>query len=325
MPQSHEVSVVIAARNARETIGSAVASALGEPEVSEVILVDDASSDGTGSAALEIAADDPRLQVIRVERNIGPAAARNLAIGRSTAQYVALLDADDRFVPGRLGHLLAIPGWDLAADNIAFHSGSEPDLSSGSEQVERVDRLNLAQFVEGNLSGDANRGELGFLKPVIRRSFLERHGLAYDETIRLGEDYDLYVRCLQHGARFMLSHRVGYLARVREDSLSSRHGTADLAALLAATERHLRTEVSAEARRSMRRLRRQVRNRLLLREFLDRKATGGLGAALAFALAPPTRFAPIAKGILRDKLRSSRTPGAGVRDTLLPVSGAAGP
>jgi succinoglycan biosynthesis protein ExoU len=33
---------------------------------------------------------------------------------------IALLDADDMFLPGRLGRLLAIPGWDLIADNIAF-------------------------------------------------------------------------------------------------------------------------------------------------------------------------------------------------------------
>ena len=75
----------------------------------------------------------------------------------------------------------------------------------------------LVDFVEGNLSQKgAARCELGFLKPVMRRAFLERHGLRYDPQLRLGEDYDLYTRCLMKGARFALSHRVGYRAEVRE-------------------------------------------------------------------------------------------------------------
>lgn len=318
MPHSREVSIVIAARNAQATIGAAVASALGQDEAAEVIVVDDASSDGTAKAASAGAAGDPRLLILRSARNIGPAAARNLAIRRGSAPCIALLDADDRFVPGRLRHLLELPGWDMAADNIAFFFGDIPTPPRGDDRVEVLD---LAGFVAGNLAGTGgDRGELGFLKPVLQRDFLERHGLAYDETIRLGEDYDLYVRCLQKGARFALSHRVGYLAEVRGDSLSSRHSTSDLAALLAAAERHLACEGAPEARRAMRHLRRQLRNRLLLREFLDRKAQDGLGAAIAFALAPPSRFAPIARGVLADKMRGRRNQSVPVRATLLSVS-----
>lgn len=322
MPQCRQVSVVIAARNAEDSIGRAVLSALEQTEVAEVIVVDDASTDETGTAAHDVAPGDPRLDVIRTERNIGPAAARNLAIGRSSAPFIALLDADDCFLPGRLGHLLDLPDWDMAADNITFFSGAIPSLPRGSDRIETLD---LVRFVEGNFSRKGeNRGELGFLKPVLRREFLHRHGLGYDEHLRLGEDYDLYVRCLQRGARFVLTHRVGYLAEVRETSLSSHHTTSELSALVAATDRHIETAATAEARYAMRAHRRQLVNRYLLRAFLDRKSAGGVMAALAFALRPPSRLAPIAMGVLADKLRGSSNGGSRVRTTLLPVSDASG-
>ncbi|MFG3656131.1 glycosyl transferase family A, partial [Klebsiella pneumoniae] len=49
--------------------------------------------------------------------------------------------------------------------------------------------LNIKGFIDGNISRrGASRGEIGFLKPVMRRAFLDAHGLRYDEKLRLGED-----------------------------------------------------------------------------------------------------------------------------------------
>ena len=112
--------------------------------------------------------------------------------------------------------------------------------AAGYHLMTTIIDIDLNAFVRANLSGgDSNRHEWGFLKPLIRRDFLTRHGLVYDETLRLGEDYDLYVRMLQAGARFRAIREVGYAARWRDDSLSSRHRTADLAALCRASESHL--------------------------------------------------------------------------------------
>ncbi|NNF89943.1 MAG: glycosyltransferase family 2 protein, partial [Boseongicola sp.] len=107
------VSVIMAAWNAEATVGRAVASALAEPETAEVLLIDDASTDATVAAARQAAGGDPRLRVIRQQLNYGPAAARNLGLRRSTAPFVALLDADDVFLGGRLAHLFSLPEWDL--------------------------------------------------------------------------------------------------------------------------------------------------------------------------------------------------------------------
>jgi succinoglycan biosynthesis protein ExoU len=322
MAHSPDICVVIAARNARSTIKAAVASALAEPEVAEVVLVDDASTDDTASEARAAARGDARLQVIAPQTNLGPAAARNLAIDRSKAPLIAVLDADDRFVAGRFAHLLSLPDWDIVADNIAFVQGT--DWIPPETAPERTETLDLTGFVRGNISKKGvDRGELGFLKPVIRREFLVRHGLAYDPALRLGEDYDLYVRCLLRGARFRMSHRVGYVAEVRANSLSGQHGTGDLAALLDVTGTHLEEAGAASpARAALLAHQHQIRKRHGLRAFLDLKAQAGLGAALGFALRPPSRLPAIAAGVLSDKIGAAFRTGRStpLRRTLIPLA-----
>ncbi|RWE75148.1 MAG: glycosyltransferase, partial [Mesorhizobium sp.] len=85
---SPAVCVIIAARNAARTIPVAIASALRETEVAEVVVVDDASTDNTRDVAL--AADDGsgRLAVIRLDVNRGPSSARNIAIQASRSPFI---------------------------------------------------------------------------------------------------------------------------------------------------------------------------------------------------------------------------------------------
>ncbi len=307
------VCVVIAAMNAEDTIADAVLSALCQHEVQEVVVVDDASTDDTAAAANHAASGDPRLRVIRLDENAGPAAARNLAIAQSTAPLIAVLDADDVLLENRFRHLLAEEHWDLIADNIVFvEDAAWADLTvpAGSRGAKESRALDLSEFVLGNLSRKGRqRGELGFVKPILRRAFLNRHDLGYNPGLRLGEDYDLYVRALARGARFRISANVGYAARVRAGSLSSRHETSDLRALLDATDRHIvEAATDRSTSRALRALRAQVRGRYLLRAALDKKSLSGRAAALSFALSPPSNALPILKGILSDKMAALRQP-----------------
>ncbi|MCE6953352.1 glycosyltransferase [Cereibacter sphaeroides] len=313
-----DICVIIAAHDASATVAQAVRSALTQPEVAEVVVIDDASGDATAEAAR--AADDGtgRLTVERLARNAGPSAARNRAIAVSRAPRIAILDADDFLLPGRFARL--DPGFDLAADNIVFvtpdHAAAlVPDaLPAAAGSVEMLD---AERFALGNLAQGVRRGELGFLKPVMARAFLDQHGLRYDEGLWLGEDFDLYMRMLLRGARFGLIRAVGYVAIERSTSLSGRHRTADLAALEAACLAHLDLPAPDGTKAALRRHLDQVRAKVLLRRFLDRKAEAGLGAALGFALAPPSRFLPIARGIARDKISALRPPRPPQRERLL--------
>ncbi|RYE62165.1 MAG: glycosyltransferase, partial [Oxalobacteraceae bacterium] len=80
-----DVSFVIAAYNAEETLESAIDSALSQVDVSlEVIVVDDCSSDGTRELALRCRDRDDRVKLIVQPANGGPAAARNAGFDAAT-------------------------------------------------------------------------------------------------------------------------------------------------------------------------------------------------------------------------------------------------
>lgn len=306
-----DLGVIIAARDAAATIGATVASALADPLVGEVVVVDDGSTDGTAAAAASAAAGDSRFLVLVNSTNLGPAAARNRALEQIRASAIAILDADDRFLPGRSARLAAARDWDLVADNIVFVADPEAPLPPLLLDLpERFETVLPSTFIAGNIAQNGRpRGELGFLKPVMSRAFLERWGLRYDPALRLGEDYDLYVRALLAGARFLLTRKPGYVAVVREESLSSRHTTADLAALAAAARRHLSVAThDAALEASMRRLLRQGETRHAHRALLDRKRQVGTLRAVVELLERPDLAPAVARSILRDKLAAESEP-----------------
>jgi succinoglycan biosynthesis protein ExoU len=298
------VCVIIPAYDAAATIGRAVRSALAQPEVTEVIVIDDASRDAT--RALAEAADDGsrRLSVIALTVNRGPSAARNLAIEASQAPFLAILDADDYLLPGRFARLLALPDWDFIADDILFLPEAVADDPVPTTYAgARHRQLSLAEFVARNISRPGRpRAELGFLKPLIRRATLDRLGLRYREDIRLGEDYLLYAEAMALGAAFVLYERCGYVAIERAGSLSGRHRTQDLAHLLAADRQLAAHPRIAAADRAI--LGRHVASldaKHAHRRFLDDKRAVGLGGALRPLLRRPRTLLAVVRAIARDK------------------------
>jgi succinoglycan biosynthesis protein ExoU len=301
------ICVIIAAKNASDTIGLAVASALSEEATAEVVVVDDGSSDDTGTAALRADDGSGRLKIIRFDKNRGPSAARNAAIEQSVAPLIAILDADDFFFPGRFAPMLAEEGWDFIADNIAFVADPAA-LKTPIRFQSRARTMSLVQFVEGNISQRGKpRGETGFLKPVMRRSFIEQHGLRYDEELRLGEDYDFYVRALAKGARYKVIEHCGYGAVVRGDSLSSRHSTEDLRRLYEADNAVLAAGgLGSDARQVIIHHRDHIRARYELRAFLDAKSQSGKGGAIRHALSRLDALPAVVSGIFFDKYDALR-------------------
>jgi succinoglycan biosynthesis protein ExoU len=303
-----EVCVVIPARDARATIGRAVGSALAQPEASEVFVVDDGSVDGTADAARDCDDGTRRLSVLQLPASGGPAAARNLAFAAGRAPWICPLDADDYFRPGRLARLLSqADGCDFAADDLLRIVQGEPDEAArpmiGSRMALPVD-VDLETFVRSNISRPGlPRAELGFLKPLMRRSFLQHHALAYDEGLRLGEDFILYAKALAFGARFRIVPPCGYVAVERPDSISGRHGAVELRSLLKANEALKNLPLTPAETGAIREHHSHVAAKLALRDFLNAKRAGGLfGAAVVLARAPgavPYVVSTVAGDILR--------------------------
>ena len=71
----------------------------------ELILIDDASTDGSGGVCKACAARDSRVRVVRFPENRGPSAARNEGVRRAAGAYIAFVDADDRVEPDLLEKL----------------------------------------------------------------------------------------------------------------------------------------------------------------------------------------------------------------------------
>jgi succinoglycan biosynthesis protein ExoU len=305
-------AVLITAKDAEATIAKAVISALAQPLASEVVVVDDGSrSDGTARAAA--AADDGsgRLKIVRLPENRGPAQGRNTAIEASRAPFLCILDADDFMAIGRLERLFERGGedWDVLADDILFFDA--PDAGFASDRLlpqgfPLPHDLTLSEFGRGNLpSRRRPRRELGFLKPLIRRAFLDAHRIRYDRRLRLGEDLVLYARCLLAGARFRMVEACGYCAVQSPASLSGQHRTQDIARLHRAliglaAEAAFKGQPIGDLALYIR----STRNNLALRRALDaRRDDGWRGFAAALSDAPASL--PFVLGrIAGDKLRS---------------------
>lgn len=319
------VCVVMAAMNAQDLIGRAVKSALIQRYVTEVIVVDDASTDATTDAAR--AADDGsgRLSVFTLPRNRGPASARNYALSVSNAEYFCVLDSDDYLMPGRVERLIAQGGddWDMLADDIYIVPSELAQDPVDPEQFENQKpgwTVSLTEFVIRNISIPRRpRAELGFLKPIIRRAFLDQAGIRYEDDMRLGEDYALYLEALRAGARFKVVGGCGYVAVERSNSLSSTHNADDLARVESIDNWHIENPagLTAEELTALKAHKHHTKCKYHYAQALEIKQGSGFWAGVARAFSAPETV-PYMVGAtwrarmdaLREKLGvSARVPG----------------
>lgn len=97
------VSVLIAAFNGAATLPTALASLQAQRWRNlEILVIDDASPDDTAAVAAGFAAADPRIRLIRLERNGGAYVARNRGLAEARGEFVTLHDADDWSHPDKI-------------------------------------------------------------------------------------------------------------------------------------------------------------------------------------------------------------------------------
>lgn len=109
------ISVLMAAHNCEATIPTALRAMQSQTWRNfELLVIDDASTDGTARIVTDAAARDPRIRLIPLEQNVGAYGARNTALGQAKGRFVTLHDADDWSHPDRLAlqarFLLENPG-----------------------------------------------------------------------------------------------------------------------------------------------------------------------------------------------------------------------
>ncbi|MFW9258639.1 glycosyltransferase family 2 protein [Nostoc sp. CALU 546] len=220
-----KVSVIIPAYNTEAYIAKSIESALEQTLTDiEVIIVDDASSDKTVEVAKSF--KDQRLKVIVNQQNLGAAAARNRALRAAQGEWIAVLDSDDWYAPERLEKLVSRANEinaDMIADDVYLIKDGETSpwstlIEESGESIDKVLQIDIVYFVETDVYGQPGL-HLGLSKPLFKREFLVKHGIEYDEDIRMGQDFWLDMKCLIKGARFFIEPKPYYFYRSRPGSL----------------------------------------------------------------------------------------------------------
>lgn len=218
-PGVPRVSVITPAHNAGRLIERALRSVAAQTYTDwEVIVVDDASTDDTAERAR--ATGVPRI-VLPVERNIRPAAARNLALREATGELVTFLDADDEWLPEFLERQVALydaervkpgpPVGIVACD--ARLPGAELTYF---EHCEREHHLPLEPL---DLERVLRRNPL-FVSSLTPRTAVEEVG-GFDEELFGPEDHDLWLRILERGYRVAVQREVLCFYHQQPDSVTS--------------------------------------------------------------------------------------------------------
>ncbi|MDP4006245.1 glycosyltransferase family 2 protein [Methylobacterium sp. NEAU K] len=307
---SVDVSFIMAAHDAAPWIETAIRSALDQAGVAvEILVVDDGSVDGTDAVIARLAAADPRIRAVPLDgarpgAPRGPSCARNAALQAARGRWVAILDADDLVVPDRTRTLLdlaAAAGADILADNpIPFAGAFDPRgagmLDGGREPY--LFEVDLARYLTCNRMLTPGV-KLGYLKPMLRADLVRRHGLRYDEGVRVGEDFLFCLGALAGGARFVVTSYAGYGYRRGSASLSHRLRLADIqrldAAFAAWAGRGVAAEPQAQAadiRQASRAYRDSLATAQVIARVVDAAQAGRWlrGAALALGRPQAWRF-----------------------------------
>jgi succinoglycan biosynthesis protein ExoO len=247
-----DVTFIIAAYNAADTIQRAIESALAQRGASvEVIVVDDRSTDNTAAIAGSFA--DERVRVVTLESNSGPGSARNAALALAKGRWIAVLDSDDTVFPDRIAAMITRAentGANSAVDNIEVIKDGETkgETMFPVHYLAKVPEISLADFIASNLVF-VTTFNFGYMKPIFERRFIETHGLRYEENLRIGEDYIFLASILAKGGKCVVEPSVGYVYRVRPGSISRVLETHHIIAMLEADKTFLaKFELGAEAK-----------------------------------------------------------------------------
>jgi glycosyltransferase involved in cell wall biosynthesis len=207
MARDRSVTVIIPAYNAARYLGEALESVRAQTGgVAEILVVDDGSTD-------ETRAWESRVAGVRwiAQPHAGAAAARNAGAAVATSSYVAFLDADDRWLPGKLALQWAAFDRQPEVDMVFGHACQfrSPELSHGADLC--VDTTPMPGIIPGTL--------------LMARETFRRVG-PFDTAWRVGEFIDWYARAQALGLRSVTIPEVLLERRIHDDNLGIRERAA---------------------------------------------------------------------------------------------------
>ncbi len=183
-----KVSVIIPVYNAARYVAQAVQSALDQPQTGEVLLVEDGCPDPASlPTCRRLAEADNRVRLLRHPNgaNRGPSVSRNLGINNATCPYLAFLDADDFYLPGRFAVTEQVFARDPTAEAVYELTGTCFE-SEAAERIWREQRRPPVTCIEAGLPPEklfesmspiGKRGYCHLNALTLRREVIEKTGL----------------------------------------------------------------------------------------------------------------------------------------------------
>lgn len=190
------LSVIIPVYNAEKFLRRAIESALFEPEVNEIILVEDCSPDNSLQICEEYSKKYPeKIKLFQhpKKQNLGAGASRNLGIKMATSRYIAFLDADDFYLPGRFTDAMNILNKNNNLDGtygilgVHFESKEIEQKYNGrfSKPTGIMTYIHPDQLFKALVYGGYGYFSLDTL--VVKKELIEKCGY-FDVNLRQGQD-----------------------------------------------------------------------------------------------------------------------------------------
>lgn len=182
------VSVLLPCYNAEAYISAAVKSILEQTYTKiEVLIIDDASTDGTIKAIESI--KDSRIVLIQKPKNTGYTDSLNMGLSMAKGIYIARMDADDISEPSRLAKQV---------DYLEAHT----DCILCGSWIKLIPQETLHTYpISHNAIVEELFSRNSFAHPsvMLRKSAIDTHNLRYDRTFEPTEDYELWTRMMMLG------------------------------------------------------------------------------------------------------------------------------
>ena len=228
------VSIIMPAYNAEKYIAASIESVLAQTFLGwELIVIDDGSTDATAVIVKQFTVQNNKIKYI-YQSNAKQAAARNNGIKNANFDIIAFLDADDLWLPNKLEYTLSFfnaDKYDLVFTNTYYSDAFDIDISSTFYDDFQI--ADAEYFGESALKLFIGANRIPILTALVKKDVLVNVGL-FDIDCVPAEDYDLWIRLLKNGSRFLSIHQKTAIYRIQNNSSTAadRYATSAVLKLL---------------------------------------------------------------------------------------------
>ena len=190
------VSVIIPVFNGDRFIEKAIASALQQSEVSEIIIINDGSTDKTEDILKDLETQNAKLKILYHKNKInkGRSASRNLGIQNTNTNYIAFLDADDYYLPNRFKNDKIIFDTNPRCDGVYNAIGAHFYKDVTMTENERLKLTTVRKIIEPEKLFEAlitgKHGHFSIDGLTVKRKIFDVVGL-FQEKLKVSEDTEI--------------------------------------------------------------------------------------------------------------------------------------